>query len=194
MDPSSPRLYKNPKWLLIGCAAFFLCVSLMSASKYLANADAQSPSEYELKSAFIYHFVKFIEWPAGVLSERGEFVLGILGDDPFGTTIEAAMEEKVLSGGTRIIVRRYGTAEAAAKECHALFIGPLASPASIKQTLRVLEGKPILTISDAPGFESSGGMIRFVMDQKKVRFTINQTAAEKAGLKISSQLLKLAKQ
>jgi len=42
------------------------------------------------------------------------------------------------------------------------------------------------------GFTSAGGMINLVMQDNKVSFDINLKSARLAGLKISSQLLRLA--
>jgi len=51
----------------------------------------------------------------------------------------------------------------------------------------------VLTIGESPEFIGLGGIINFVLEDEKVRFEINVAAADKAQLKIRSQLLRLAK-
>lgn len=154
-------------------------------------AFAQSPaSEYQIKAAFLYNFAKFIEWPAGApVSDAQTFTIGILGQDPFGPDI-AVIEGKPVKGKSLRIVR--GPTLDELKGCQVLFIGT-TSGAEFQRILNHLKGRPVLTVGESAGFASQGGMIQLMTVENKVRFEINAEVAEKAGLKISSHLLRLAR-
>ena len=163
---------------------------LVSASSLRAQSPSEPPSEYAVKAAFIYNFAKFVEWEPGELEKHGEFVIGMLGDDPFGNVLEHALENKTV-GEYPISVRRYSTLDEA-REAQILYV-----PASREQELSSLHsrlrGNSVLTVSDTPGFAERGVMINFFITRDdKVRFEVNLTEAESCGLRLSSQLLKLA--
>jgi hypothetical protein len=152
-------------------------------------AENARPSEYEVKAAYLYNFGKFLSWPAQSDSSDKPFQICVLGEDPFGPTLDAILAgEKI--GGDVVIARRIRSAQEAAS-CRILFIS--ASEISrIKIVLETLRAMPVLTVSDMPDFLQYGGMIRFVLDGDRVRFEVSLVAAEKAHLGMSSQLLKVA--
>lgn len=152
------------------------------------TAQAQVASEYDVKAAFLYNFTKFVEWPPSVLQERSDFQLCVLGEDPFGRSLDVIVDEKV--AGRRISLLR--TPKLAEPEgCQILFISR-SERGRMSQILQDLRGTPVLTVADTAGFLDHGGIINFVLEGSKVRFEINQEAAERAGIKISSKLLRLA--
>ncbi len=152
------------------------------------TARAEVASEYDVKAAFLYNFTKFVEWPPSALTERGDFQLCVLGEDPFGRSLEVVADEKV--AGRRItLLRTPKLAEPAG--CQILFISR-SERARMHQILQDLQNAPVLTVADTGGFLDHGGIINFVLEGSKVRFEINQEAAERAGIKISSKLLQLA--
>jgi hypothetical protein len=147
--------------------------------------------EYEVKAAFIYNFSKFIEWPTQTLPKEGEpFVIGLLGRNPFQDHLKNLEKESVQ--GHSIAVRRYETIDSA-RGCHILFISQ-SEEKKIGAIVKTLSGTPVLTVSDMDGFLKNGGMICFRMNEQRVQFTINRSAMLSAGLKPSSELLKLAKE
>ena len=151
-------------------------------------ARAEVASEYDVKAAFLYNFTKFVEWPSSALTERSDFQLCVLGEDPFGKSLKMVEDEKV--AGRRITLLR--TPKLAEPEgCHILFISR-SERNRIPEILLDLGTAPVLTVSDTSGFLDQGGIINFVLEGSKVRFEINQAAAERAGIKISSKLLRLA--
>jgi len=169
--------------------AALLGLTLLLALPAAVRAQAAAP-EQDVKAAFLFNFTKFVEWPSAAFSDDGAALqLCVFGDHPVGKSLEAVAGEEV--GGHRLVVRR---AEDPGKlaGCHVLFIDPSESGDRTSQVLSSLRGEPVLTVGDNRGFLDRGGIINFVLEGTKVRFEINQDAAERAGLKISSKLLRLA--
>ncbi|MBI3810617.1 MAG: YfiR family protein [Nitrospirae bacterium] len=164
-----------------------LCITL--AFGVAAQVEAE-PLEYNVKAAFIYNFAKFVEWPEDLSKGDSPFVIGILGEDPFGNVLDETVSHKTVRE-KRIVVKRFSRSEDA-KDCQLLFISR-SGKEDIAQIVKRLGHAPVLTISDVGQFTDQGGMIQLVMDQNRVRFAINVAATEQAGLKPSSQLLKLAR-
>lgn len=147
-------------------------------------------SEYQVKAVFLFNFSHFITWPNHSFEDQySTFIIGIIGDDPFGPFIEAAVEGERI--GTHVIrVQRYSSISEI-KNCHILYIGT-KDPEQIKKILHEVSGRNILTVGDTPNFARWGGMIRFYTEQNKIRLQINNTIARAEGLKISSKLLRVA--
>jgi hypothetical protein len=172
-------------------ASWTLALLLTVIAVERASGQAAPPSEYQVKAAFIFNFTKFIEWPASVFtSPTAPYVVGVIGDDPFDGALQKALSGQELGG--RSFVTRAVTRPAEAKECHVLFIGR-SEKRHLTGILGAAQDLPILTISDLDGFIKSGGIIHFYTEKQKVRFEISDTAAKRAGLKISSKLMNLGK-
>lgn len=151
---------------------------------------APQASEPEVKAAFLYNFARFVEWPETVLQdEAGPFTFCVVGDDAFAAVLEAAVRGKSLHGKT-VAVKRFRSL-GQASNCHVLYLVEPENGALV-ELLRQVQG-PVLTVSDLERFTERGGMIQLRMDEQKVRFDVNVAATERAGLKASSQLLKLAR-
>jgi hypothetical protein len=145
-------------------------------------------AEASVKAAFVYNFAKFIEWPASAAAERGSEVrICTAGLDAELASSVAALEGKSVQARTVSVKRDVKVAELDA--CRLLVLGTTAQ--ALAESVRGKAG--LLTISDVKGFAASGGIIELFVDAGKMRFEINTRAAEHAGLRISSQLLKLAK-
>lgn len=169
---------------------FSLTALLLSCLLIPSHGDAQSLSEYQLKAAFLFNFVKFIEWPVSAFpSPTAPVIFGVLGVDPFGPHLEQAIAGKTVNNRP-FVIKRFATLQAV-EPCHILFIS-VSEQARLPQILAALKNKNTLTISEVEGFLTLGGMINFVTVNNKVRFEIYQTAAERVGLKLSSKLLSLA--
>ena len=152
-----------------------------------SQSKADSLKEYQLKAAFIYNFIKFIEWPNQATFDT--FNICLLGKDPFGKAIDILKGKEVK--GWKINVLRINSLKEA-ENCQVVFISPLEAT-SLKKILNFLKNKPILTISEVAGFIEKGGIINFIIIKNKIRFEINERASREAGLKISSKLLRLAR-
>ena len=150
-----------------------------------------SLSEYQVKAAYLYYFTTYVDWPPDTFSRSGDaLVVGVLGEDPFGSILDDTLRGKSV-GSRRLVVKRIGNIKEA-RECHILFIS--ASERDRLATIfKGLDGAAILTVGEVDHFASRGGQIAFRMEDKKVRFDINVTAVERARLKISAQLMKLGR-
>jgi hypothetical protein len=154
------------------------------------RAGEREAAEYEVKAAFLYNFAKFTEWPAGSFADdQSPLTICVLGDDPFGKAFYTIRSKTVKN--RPVAVREIADAGAAGG-CHLLFIAASEHP-HVDAIVGSLSKRSVLTVSDMKKFAQSGGMISFVMVDDKVRFEINNGAADRAGLKISSQMLKLAR-
>lgn len=157
----------------------------------LGTAWAQSSvAEYHVKAGFLYHFAQFVEWPPDAWNEGGNsLLLCTLGEDPFQGELESTVAGR--QAGSRTLRIRHVKPQNT-HGCNVLFFSKSESHrfASLIANLR---NAPILTVGDADTFLDAGGMIRLFVEGNRVRFEINRRAAESARLKISSQLLLLAK-
>jgi len=172
--------------------ALVVCVALglASTSHAQGNTSADS-SEYLIKAGFTYNFAKLMEWPASAFPQADSpIVIGILGADPFGGTLDDVLKGKKVN--SRDFVVKHLKWGADLKSCNILFISP-SEAAHIEEALRVLKGQPVLTIGQMPGFAQRGGIINFIVEDNKVRFEVNVEAAKQADINISSRLLTLAK-
>jgi len=181
-------IYRRSPWcrriyLLILAAGWFMVPPSL-------RAQEGKPSEYQIKAVYLYNFGKFIQWPKTEVSNSpGSFFICVLGQDPFGVNLDSTIAGESLEG-KNLVARRISKLEEL-PVCRILFISASES-SQLKKILAVLEGTPVLTVSDMPEFTLRGGMIQFVLRENKVRFEVNLTAAEKSGLVFSSQLLKVA--
>jgi len=155
----------------------------------MPNAQATRLSEYRVKAAFVYNFAKFIDWPAEAFPNgRAPLALCILGKDPFGVALETIKGKTVKD--RKLVIQHLARIEDL-ERCHILFISA-SEEKHLERILKTLKGSNVLTIGEVRQFAELGGMIHLTMKENKVRFEINVDAAERAGLKISSKLLKLA--
>lgn len=164
------------------------CLAIMA----LANGRVRgADTEHQVKGGYLYNFTKFVDWPSNAFANPDTpIVIGILGEDPFGRQFDEAMKTET-SKGRRLEVRRCKDA-ADAGRVHILFI-PASENARLPAILEALEGRSILIVGESDGFTLRGGHIGFFIEDGKVRFEINQDAAKRAKLKISSDLLNLAR-
>ena len=256
-----------------------LLTCLLAADAYPESKSAQY-KEYEVKAAFMYNFLKFVDWPEGKMASNGnQIIIGIIGQDPFGSAADILKDKKVED--RNVVIKRFdgfqqlkeavekdkteltnkikalsksqiiyrdndgkivikpadefdelkGITDGAAREkkieelkkrgfllvdpskaedtktiidtiangqmetlkkCHLLFICP-SEKNNINEIIDLVKNQSVLTVADTQEFLDAGGIVNFVIEDNKVRFDINLTASEKAGLKIRSQLLRLAK-
>ncbi len=156
----------------------------------LGHAQTPPPSEYQLKAAFLYNFAKFIEWPQNAFAEnKSPFIIGILGDNPFGTHLESTVAGKKINEHP-ITIQTFREV-AAVTNCHILFVSS-SEKERLPEIIEKLRGTTVLTVGQTERFIETGGMVNFVQEGTKLRFQINDDAAKVAKLKISSKLLGLA--
>jgi hypothetical protein len=165
---------------ILWCVIFAVC-SLQS--------EQPKPSEYQVEAVYLLNFAKFVEWPAAAVPPGEPFSICVLGQYPFGAALDRTIAGESLDG-RKVVVRRFSKAQEA-MSCHVLFIS-LSEEHRLAEILKTLEKTTILTVSNLPNFSQQGGMIQFVVEANKVRFEVNLTSAERAGLTLSSELLKVA--
>jgi len=163
--------------------------ALLSLLAAAPRAVAQ-PSEQDVKAAFLYHFAQYVEWPAAAFaSPSAPLVIGVLGPADAMPAVDGAVKGKLVEG--RAIVVRRLNAPGDAVGCHMAFV--LSSDASRAPALfNALGRRPVLTVGETDGFARSGGAIEFVVVEGRVAFRVNPAAASRAGLTVSSKLLRLA--
>lgn len=171
----------RPLTAMVMAVMLFGCLGL--------HAQKPKAGEYDVKAVYLYSFGKFVRWPPETLAKSDSFPVCVLGHDPFGPALDAALAGAAVDGkGAE--ARRISKPQEAL-DCRILFVS--SSEASrLKDILAALDKANILTVSDIPQFSELGGMIQFVLDGNKIRFEVNLAAAENAGLTLSSELLKVA--
>ncbi len=168
-------------WFAIGVLGFWDIPTL--------RAQQGKPSEYQVKAAYLYNFGKFVNWPAGEKSDGDSFPICVLGKDPFGASLDSALANQSI-GGKNAVAKRISKPQDASG-CRVVFISS-SEDRQLKDILAALDKTGVLTVSDIAQFSEHGGMIEFVLEADKVRFVVNLSNAEDAGLNLSSELLKVA--
>jgi hypothetical protein len=166
-------------------------LALLIAAGLLGGRPAlAAPTAQQVEAVFLFYFSQFVDWPPGAFAGEGSpIVIGVLGDDPFDGTLDQAVAGERVDGRPIAVRRLKSIAEA--KGCQILYISSSEAP-QLAQILDALKGRNVLTVSDLDHFVESGGMIRFVLIDQHVRLRINAGAAQAAGLKLSSKLLRAA--
>ena len=162
-------------------------VAALAFGPPLARAEAAAPEE-QIKAAFLLNFTRFVDWPQ--LTETADsFNLCILSEESFGAVVKGTLEGKTVHDKRLVVTQPAATDDLRA--CHILFVGT-ADAYKLPTILKSLRGASVLTVGETDDFAERGGLINLRMQDDKVRFEINAGAAERSGLRISSQLLKLA--
>jgi len=165
---------------------FVVLAGVVCAHARLAAQVA--PNDYQLKAAVIHQFPQFVEWPSTTWREARALQLCIVEPNPFGSELEQLSRGETLNGRPLAVKEIFGSDELAG--CHVLFVSMRSGyPSSL---LRVTTGRQVLTIGESEGFLESGGIIRMMTVNGRVRFEVQAANAQKAGLRLSSQLLSVA--
>jgi hypothetical protein len=152
-------------------------------------AQGPKPTDYDVKAVYLYNFGRFVEWPASVTAKRASFTVCVLGRDPFGPALDATLQGETI-GGKSVAAERISNPQEAVR-CQIVFVSS-AEDSRLNKIIDALDKEAALTVSDMPQFSQRGGMIQFVLEGNKVRFEVNLTAVQRAGLTLSSELLKVA--
>ncbi len=167
------------------------------------RGDDVTNQEYQIKAAFLFNFLKFVEWPKPKTKDSNEpVIISIIGENVFQDAFDNIKNKTI--EGKKVIVKQYkgisGLDNASEKhpqieairESHLLFICP-SEKIYTPNILESVKEHGVLTVADYKGFLEAGGIINLIMEEKKVRFEINMVAAKQSGVQIRSQLLRLAK-
>ncbi len=156
----------------------------------LGALGQETPTEYDVKAAYLFNFAKFLEWPAEAFAGRqAPLTLCIAGRDPFGAALAAYDRRTVQSRELRL---RHGVTLEGLSGCHMLFVAD-SEERQLRRILRAALELPIVTVSDIEGFADAGGVIGLVTGEKRVQFEVNLASAQQARVKVSSQLLRIAR-
>lgn len=172
---------RNGRYLIPGCLAIVLA---LPAS---AQQSVDRP-EYEVKAAYLFNFLQYVEWPPTSLGGDSPVILCVFGDDPLGDVLRRVIGGR-RAGGRAVRVEQIDR-PLEADRCHAGFIA--ASNGPPEGWLRRLRTKPILTVGEGTGFAAAGGMIAFVVVEETIRFEINVAAVRAGRLQLSSRVVRLA--
>jgi hypothetical protein len=156
-----------------------------------ARSADQAPTEYQVKAAYLFNFLKFVEWPEEPGADpHGKWVIGFVGDSPIGDELARIVEGKNVLG-RELQVKKMQAADNL-RGCNILFISE-SEKKRVPALLTALRGSSVLTVADMGNFIEAGGMVQFQMEDARVRLSIDVGATERARLKVSSKLLALAK-
>jgi hypothetical protein len=165
---------------------FFLALIFMQS----LITQSQTLTEHQVRAAYLYNFVKFVEWPDGTFKDESEAILiGLFKDDPVKEELESIIKGRTIDSRP-IRIKLLGNSKDA-DECHVVYLADAERRHQIS-TINMLGSKPVLTISDADYFCRIGGMIRFFVHENRFRLEINRTAVDRAQLEISAKILRVA--
>jgi YfiR/HmsC-like len=167
-----------------------LLLTVVAAIWSVRGAPAEIGLDYQVKAMFLYNFAKFVEWPAEKLPAGKPIVIAVYGQDPFGGTLEQTLQGKT-ANGSALVMRRL-TELTELKDCHILFISS-SEKKRLGQILQKVGDGSVLTIADVKGFAEQGGMVNLTTRGDTVGLEVNASAVERAHIKISYKLLRLAK-
>ncbi len=174
-------------WLLV---LFVLLVSEWVIRAPLAWGQSGETSGYKVKTAFLFNFAKFIEWPtSSFATPQSPFAICVLGQDPFGGILTDMLQGKMI--GERPLTVRLLKDKSEGRSCQIVFVSSSES-AHLANIVETLRGGNVLLVGESNDFATSGGTIGFTLEDDRVRFAINTDAADRSGLKFSSKLLALA--
>ena len=184
--PVTRSWLQSAVWLRLTMAILPLLGAILCGQSAAHPSDS-SEIETRVKAAFIYNFARFVEWPSR--SSPGPVRIGILGHGDLASPLEEVTRGKSV-GGRAIAVTPVSTASEA--DCCEILLIERSESKHVREIVQALAGKPVLTVCDDENGSRDGVMIAFQLVDESVRFQINQEAAGRAGLRISSQLLKVA--
>jgi len=171
--------------------AFLLAA--MSCLVCVAADSGETALERRVKAVFLAKFAGYVEWPASAFNDSASpIVIGVLGADPLAEELEQAVAGSVI-GERSMRVRRLGPLEPIGNCCQIVFVGRGVDPARASDLLASTRGKPVLTVTDSEKGQQAS-VINFLAADGRIRFDISRDAAERNGLRLSSQLLGVARQ
>ena len=185
-DPNQPRARQRSA---LRPAAGALLLAWLAHAGLAAEPDDALVRETELKAAFIYNFTKFVEWPPAAVAAKGSpIVIAILGETPLTTELGVIVQGRKVNGHPIVVTTFDAEPERASQ---ILFVTATEDRRFAALPTSYREGA-VLTVGESPAFAAAGGAIAFVRQDGKLRFEINISAAERAHLKVSGELQKLA--
>ncbi len=168
------------------CLVYLLALGCLLPLAQPAHAES---GEYQIKAAMIYNMIRFMDWPEEALpASAGQFTICVAGKGGLGPAVDG-LQGKQVKGKT--VVVRHSSPVTGAAGCQVLVLSDLDKTATA-DLLEKTRSSVVVTVADSAGFARSGGTVGFILQNSKIRFEINQTAAQRHRIRISAQLLKLA--
>jgi hypothetical protein len=185
----------NRRAFSYACCAILLSILSAAIPMFLVAGNAtpaeSAITEYEVKAAYVYYFAKFIDWPASTFSDKNApLIIGIIGDNEFGSLLSNIVKSKTAQ--EHPIVVRTLKWPVDLHSCQMVYISA-SEQKRYKQIVESLQAYPILTITETEEGLLGKGILNLFMEGSKVQFEVDLAGAEKAQLRISSKLLRLAR-
>jgi hypothetical protein len=175
-------------WRVARLAALLLAGSVVALSH--PASTAQSPTEYQVKAAYLFNFLKFVEWPEdSPVDPRGKWVIGFVGGTAIADELARLTEGKSVLGRD-LEIKKFQVADNL-RACNILFVGE-SEKKRLPAIFTALQGSSVLTVADMENFIGAGGMVQLLVEDSRVRLAIDVGATSRARLKVSSKLLSLA--
>ncbi len=174
-----------------GKFALLLFSLVLTGNEQSLKADDTVSTEYQVKAAFLYNFPKFVQWPASAIPKRSSpIIIGVFGANPFGDELDRLVKDRTINEHPIEIKQSRKPDEL--RSCHLVFVSQ-GEGKRLPELFAALKGASVLTVGESAKFADLGGIINFVVEAGKLRFEIDGDSASRARLRISAQLLKLAK-
>ena len=165
---------------------------LLATLLFGVRVEAQAPmGESQVKAMFVYNFLKFVEWPSNPsVGARDPFVVLIIGEGETADATERFLESKTI-GERPLVVRRIRWDQSVAG-ARAVFVLE-RDERKLHRVLEAADAAGVLTIGEGESFTTSGGVIGLLVEDRRMRFDVDTSAAQSAGLRVSSKLLALTR-
>jgi hypothetical protein len=170
-------------------SSWFALLLLLLFSTIYSPAQKSSPTESQVKAAYLFNFARFVRWTSPPAHHDDSLQICVLGKNPFGTVLDATVKGERIDGRP-VITKNISTLHEV-EGCHILFVSA-SEESHLSATLATAKKTSALAVSDIPHFIDRGGMIGFVAQEERIRFEVNTAPVDSAGLTVSSELLKVA--
>ena len=182
-----------------------LVATLALAASFSSGAEPAGPLQLRIEGAFLVNFIRYTDWPAQRFDHAGSpYVISVVGSSEAADTIGAVAAAAGTIRGRRVLVQRvrYSPSMAASarresvrrlRRGHLVFVADSDGDVDPRFVLKAVEGVPVLTVSDVPGFAAGGGMLGLVRSGQHLAIEANPGAIRNAGLGVSAKVLKLAR-
>jgi len=179
---------------ILSARALALLAATVASLACIAAETSEAALERRVKAVFVSKFAGYVEWPASAFREPGSpFVIGVAGADSLVEELEQAIAGRAV-GERPMRVRRLGPTEPMGNCCQIVFVGRGVDRDRASEMLSTTQGKPILTVTESDKGQHQGSVINFLAADGRIRFDISREAADRNGLRVSSQLLAVARQ
>ena len=155
----------------------------------LACAAAAQPKEHEVKAAFVFKFLSFVEFPREALAADAPIVVGVVGAEEVAAELQQIVSGRSVDG-RKVLLRRLREGEPYAGT-HLVFFGR-GEAARLRDLQRTAPAQPLLIVCDWEGALEQGAVVNFLRDESRVRFEVALDAAERRRLRISPRMLAVA--